>query len=95
MLLTKLYEKNIIQEGTFTLKSGEISNIYIDLRKVISYPEIHREICCQISKKINPNISLICGTPYGAVPYASYISISNNLPMIFLRKEKKVMVLKN
>ena len=31
MLLTKLYEKNIIQKGTFTLKSGEISNIYIEI----------------------------------------------------------------
>ena len=80
MLLKSLYEKKIIQQGRFTLKSGEISNIYIDLRKVISYPEIHHKICIQISKRINPNINLICGTPYGAVSYASYISISNNLP---------------
>jgi|TARA_Y100000992_G_scaffold172588_2_gene116274 uridine monophosphate synthetase len=89
MLLETLYEKKIIQQGNFKLKSGEISNIYIDLRQVISYPEIHKEICNQISKKINSDINLICGTPYGAISYASYISISNNLPMIFLRKEKK------
>ena len=73
----------------FKLKSGEISNTYIDLRNVISYPEIHREICCEISENINKDIDLICGTPYGAVSYTSYISILNNIPMIFLRKEIK------
>ena len=90
MILKKLYEKKIIQEGNFTLKCGEKSNIYIDLRKVISYPEIHLKICDEISKKIKfNNVDLVCGTPYGAVSYTSYVSISNKLPMIFLRKEKK------
>lgn len=88
-MIKKLYEKNIIKRGEFKLKSGKISNTYIDLRNVISYPEIHREICCEISEKINKDIDLVCGTPYGAVSYASYISISNNIPMIFLRKEIK------
>ena len=36
-----------------------------------------------------PNNILICGTPYGAVPFASYISIKNDIPMILLRKEQK------
>ena len=31
----------------------------------------------------------ICGTPYGAVSYTSYISIDNNISMLFVRKEKK------
>ena len=88
-MIKKLYEKNIIKKGEFKLKSGEISNTYIDLRNVISYPDIHREICCEISKNIDKDIDLVCGTPYGAVSYTSYISILNNIPMIFLRKEIK------
>ena len=88
-MIQKLYEKNIIKRGEFKLKSGEISNIYIDLRNVISYPEIHHRICFEIIKNINKDIDIICGTPYGAVSYTSYISILNNIPMIFLRKEIK------
>ena len=88
-MIQKLYEKNIIKRGKFKLKSGEISNIYIDLRNVISYPEIHQGICFEIIKNINKDIDIICGTPYGAVSYTSYISILNNIPMIFLRKEIK------
>ena len=88
-MIKRLIDNNIIERGEFTLKSGEKSNIYIDLRKVISYPHLHRDICEEISTRLKTNIELICGTPYGAVPYASYISIKNNIPMIFLRKEAK------
>ena len=88
-ILNLLQEKNIIQYGDFKLKSGIKSNIYIDLRKVISFPKLHKEICNKIMEKINPDIDLICGTPYGAVSYASYISINSDIPMIFLRKEQK------
>lgn len=89
MLLKKLHQHNIIQYGDFTLKSGQRSEIYVDMRKVISIPSLHRDICEQLSKCIDPSIDIICGTPYGAVSYASHVSITNNIPMIFLRKEKK------
>ena len=88
-VLKELQDKNIIQHGEFKLKSGKISNIYIDLRKVMSFPNLHKQICHEIIGKINHDVDLICGTPYGAVSYASYISIFRNIPMIFLRKEAK------
>ena len=72
-LIDELYEKNIIQYGNFTLKSGKTSNIYIDLRKVMSFPELHKKICNEINKKINQDVDLICGTPYEAVSYESNI----------------------
>ena len=80
-IIHELHEKHIIKYGNFELKSGIKSNIYIDLRKVMSFPNLHKEICNKIIEKINPNIDLICGTPYGAVSYASYISITNNIPI--------------
>lgn len=90
-LITKFYECGIIEKGEFKLKSGKISNIYIDLRKSISFPDVHKKICYELANKIRLTDNLrICGTPYGAVSYTSYISITNNIPMIFLRKEQKM-----
>ena len=51
-IINELQEKNIIQYGNFKLKSGIESNIYIDLRKVISFPKLHKEICNKIMEKI-------------------------------------------
>ena len=89
-MIDKFKEKGIIESGTFHLKSGLISNTYINLKKIISYPDLHLQLCNEIFNKINKEENiLICGTPYGAVPFASYISIKNDIPMILLRKEQK------
>jgi len=98
MIIELLKHYNIIKQGKFQLKSGEISNMYIDLKKVISFPHLHQKICNKIIDYINKQDiypHLICGTPYGAISYASYISIKQNIPMIFLRKEQKTYGTKN
>ena len=91
-IIKQLTDIDIIQHGNFVLKSGLTSNIYIDLRKVINYPMIYKEICHNIFNLIDDsNIDKLklCGIPYGGIPCASFISIQYNIPMIFFRKEKK------
>ena len=93
-LISDLIDKKIIEtNGHFVLKSGKVTDTYIDLRKTISYPDLHYKICLELSKKLNmysnkPNLH-ICGAPYGAVSYVSNLSIMLNIPMLFLRKEQK------
>ena len=89
MILRELVKENIIQHGEFKLKSNQTSNIYINLKNIISFPKLNLEICDMIYSKIRDDNNLICGTPYGAVPFSSYISIKHNIPMIFIRKEQK------
>ena len=89
MILRELVKENIIQRGEFKLKSNQTSNIYINLKNIISFPKLNLEICDMIHSKIRDDNNLICGTPYGAVPFSSYISIKHNIPMIFIRKEQK------
>lgn len=84
-----LKENNIIQKGDFILSNGNKSNIYIDMKKVVSFPKINKEICIELKNKITDKTNLICGAPYGAISYASIISMLENMPMIFLRKETK------
>ena len=79
---------DFIKTGDFTLKSGEKSNTYVDLKSIISFPKFHEEIANKICRKIKTP-DLICGLPYGAIPIASIISIKKQIPLILIRKEQK------
>lgn len=79
---------DFIKKGDFTLKSGEKSDTYVDLKSIISFPEFHEEIAIKVCNKIK-DADLICGLPYGAIPLASIISIKKNIPLILVRKEQK------
>jgi len=89
-LVIDLYNINAIEFGSFTLKSGITSPIYIDLRKAISYPHILKNLCNEMSifiKKIS--CDAIAGVPYTGLPIATTISLLSDIPMIMPRKEIK------
>jgi uridine monophosphate synthetase len=89
-LIFSLYEIGCIQFGEFTLKSGQTSTIYINFRKIISYPIILSEVAKAIWEKIqDKKFDLICGVPYTALPIATCVSLMHQIPMIMRRKEKK------
>ena len=44
-IIIELLKKNLIQFGKFILKNGKESNIYIDLRSIISFPKICIKLC--------------------------------------------------
>jgi orotate phosphoribosyltransferase len=90
LLILELYQIGALQFGDFTLKSGKQSKIYIDLRRVVSYPFILKSIAQAMWKKVNGvEFDLICGVPYTALPIATCISIEHHIPMVLRRKEKK------
>lgn len=89
-LIHALYNIGAIQFGEFTLKSGAISPIYINLRKIISYPKLLEQISNAIWTKISElSFDLICGVPYTALPIATCLSLNHQIPMVMRRKEKK------
>lgn len=51
MILDELKNNQIIKNGRFELKSGEISGVYIDIKKIISFPVLHLQVCNEISKR--------------------------------------------
>ncbi len=89
-LIVELYKIGVIKFGDFTLKSGKKSPIYVDLRKIISYPEIMESLTFLMWEKIQEKpFDLLCGVPYGAVPITTALSLYSHKPMILQRKEAK------
>lgn len=85
-----LLSAGCIKFGEFTLKSGLKSPIYVDLRRIITYPKL----LAQIAEAYLPilhrlSFDRIAGLPYAAIPIATAISLASNYPMIYPRKEAK------
>ena len=85
-----LFDLGVINFGAFTLKSGMISPIYIDLRRTISSPEVLYQIADQCKKIVDLDaIDCICGVPYTALPMATALSLVTLKPMLMRRKKAK------
>ena len=85
-----LLSAGCIKFGSFTLKSGLQSPIYIDLRQIITYPKLLEQIGqAYLPILKNLQFSRIAGLPYAAIPIATAISLAGNYPMIYPRKEVK------
>jgi uridine monophosphate synthetase len=82
------------------LKSGEKTDTYLDIRAVISTPKVlsllTQAIACLIHEHV-PDTSefTLCGVPYGALPFATALSLNMNVPLIVLRETRKKYGLKN
>lgn len=89
-LIKDLYSIGAIKFGTFTLVSGLKSNYYIDLRFLISYPAILRKVARAFSTLLQHiSYDRMCAIPYTGLPLVGAISVVNNDPWMYMRKERK------
>ena len=85
---------NFSPKKQFKLTSGKKSPVYCDCRRIISFPEEREKLIdFGISKlKEKPKfkrISNIAGGESAGIPFAAFIAQKLNLPMTYIRKEKK------
>ena len=83
---------NINFKNKFTLTSGKKSPVYVDCRKLVSFPKEREIIINEMSKQIKSkykNQIVVAGGETAGIPYSSYISQKLKLPMIYIRKKPK------
>lgn len=93
-LLLKINAASFRFDPPFTYTSGLTSPIYLDNRLVLSYPDVRRQIVkfyiAVIKDKIGlESVDYISGTASAAIPQASWIAGSLNLPMVYVRPSSK------
>ena len=91
-LLLKIGSVNINFKKQFTLTSGKKSPVYVDCRKLISYPKEREVVINEMAKQIKAKYQksvLVAGGETAGIPYSSFLCQKLKLPMIYIRKKPK------
>ena len=90
VLVRRLFEIGAIRFGEFTLKSGMRSPFYIDLRVVISFPDVLERIGALMAAAVaRCGGDRVAGIPYAGLPLAVAASLAGRVPLIYPRREEK------
>ncbi len=85
-----LLQAGCVKFGSFTLKSGLISPIYIDVRQLASHPTLLAEVGAAFIPLLEKlRFDRLAALPYAAMPIGTAISLQSGWPMIYPRKEAK------
>ncbi len=91
-IIEQLHQIGAVKRGKFKLSSGKLSDIYIDLRMIPSYPKLFREITETLYYEFLPIISrtdAIVGVATGGIPWATALSMIASKPTGYVRSKIK------
>lgn len=89
-LVLSLQRVGAIKFGEFTLKSGIVSPIYLDLRVLVAYPDVMKQVAKAYTGLLRSlTYDRMAAVPYAALPLVAATSTENNQPWIYTRKESK------
>jgi len=85
-----LLSAGCVKFGEFTLKSGLKSPIYIDLRRLVGFPDLLRDAASAYAAILNElDFDMLAALPYAALPIGTAISLHGGWKMVYPRKEAK------
>lgn len=78
----------------FRLTSGRLSPVYVDIRRLISFPEVRAQIIESFAQIARERIGIeaidvIAGGETAGIAYAAFLAERLQKPMIYVRKEPK------
>lgn len=93
-ILLDIKAVNFRPEEPYKLTAGWASPVYIDCRKLISFPAARQTVTALAKAEINEMIGEgkldgVAGGETAGIPYAAWISDALNLPMQYVRKKPK------
>jgi uridine monophosphate synthetase len=89
-LVRRLHEIGAVRFGAFVLKSGITSPFYVDLRVVISHPDVLAQVGRLIAAEVaRCRADRIAGIPYAGLPLAVAASLAGGVPLVYPRREEK------
>jgi uridine monophosphate synthetase len=89
-LIVDLFDIGCLLFGEFVQASGAVFSYYIDLRQIISDPNLfHRVLHAYAQQLEGLEFDRIAGIPYGSLPTATGLSLQLHKPLIYPRKEVK------
>ena len=93
-LLLDIGAVNFRPEEPYTLTAGWTSPVYIDCRRVISFPDARRRIIELAVEKLETAIGFdaidaVAGGETAGIPYAAWIAEARSKPMLYVRKKPK------
>ena len=93
-MLWEIEAVNFMEDEPFKLASGQLSPVYIDCRKLISYPRIRATLMDFLTVTVMRNAGFeafdnIAGGETAGIPFAALVAERMGLPMTYVRKKPK------
>jgi uridine monophosphate synthetase len=89
-LAQDLVDSQCVRFGQFKLKSGILSPIYLDLRRLVTHPAILRRVAQAYASQLKElHFDRLAGIPYAALPIATALALEIDRPLIYPRREAK------
>src|SRR5271155_4510130 len=81
-------------DNPFTFTSGRLSPVYVDCRRLISFPRARRKLMDMgaelIERRVGcESLDAIAGGETAGIPFAAWIADRLSLPMLYVRKQPK------
>lgn len=93
-ILLEIQAVHIRPDEPFTFTSGRLSPVYVDCRKIISFPRARAKLMDMAVERVcrdagHEAFDVVAGGETAGIPFAAWVSERMGLPMTYIRKKPK------